>query len=127
MTTSIPLPTDAELRVLQVLWARGPQTVRAIHDQLVAEKDVRYTTVLKILQNMRAKRLVRRDDSVRSHVFEAAVDEEWASARYVADLTGRVFQGSTTRLVLRALSAQRASPEDLEQIRELLERLEAGP
>ena len=122
--SSTPLPTDAELRILQVLWRCGPRTVREVHERLTEENPVRYTTALKILQNMLAKGLVHRDDSGRSHVFEAAVDEEGTTGRLLAEVTDRVFAGSTTDLVLRALSTKRASSEELDQIRELLARME---
>jgi len=124
MESSQQLPTDAELRVLQVLWEAGPQTVREVHERLSGEKDVRYTTVLKILQNMLRKGLVLRDDSDRSHIFEAAVSEARTTSRLLDDVTHRVFGGSTGELVLRALSSQRASEGDLEKIREVLAALE---
>lgn len=122
---ALPLPTDAEYRILEVLWDRGPQTVRQVHDQLTGERDVGYTTVLKILQNLHQKGLVDRDDSERSHVYAAAVEREWATRGFVADLTDRVFAGSAGRLALRALSTRPASRSELDEIRALLDRLEA--
>jgi predicted transcriptional regulator len=120
----VPLPTDAEFRVLEALWTHGAQTVRQVHDRLRDGWGVGYTTVLKILQNLYEKGLVTRDDSERSHVYTAAVAREWATRGYVSDLTERVFGGSAAELVMRALSSQRATPEELEQIRELLDDLE---
>lgn len=119
-----PLPTDAEYRVLDVLWNFGPQTVRQIHDRLSGTWAVRYTTVLKILQNLYEKGLVSRDESERSHVYEAAVEREWATRGFVSELANRVFEGSAARLVMRALSSQPATKEELDQIRRLLDRLE---
>jgi predicted transcriptional regulator len=119
-----PLPTDAEYRVLDALWTHGAQTVRELHERLRDGWAVRYTTVLKILQNLYEKGLVSRDDSARSHVYDTAVDREWATRGFVSDLTDRVFEGSAARLVLRALSSQPATKEELDQIRELLDRLE---
>jgi predicted transcriptional regulator len=119
-----PLPTDAEYRVLDALWAHGSQTVRELHERLRDGWSVRYTTVLKILQNLHDKGLVTRDDSARSHVYEAAVDREWATRGFVSDLADRVFEGSAARLVLRALSSQPATKDELDQIRELLDHLE---
>lgn len=119
-----PLPTDAEYRILDALWAHGAQTVRQLHERLREGWAVRYTTVLKILQNLHDKGLVSRDDTARSHVYDAAVDREWATRGFVSDLADRVFDGSAARLVMRALSSQPASREELEQIRELLDRLE---
>lgn len=122
----VPLPTDAEFRVLESLWTHGEQTVRQVHERLHEGWAVGYTTVLKILQNLHDKGLVSRDDSERSHVYRAAVEREWATRGYVNDLTERVFGGSAAELVMRALSNQRATPEELEQIRALLDSLEEG-
>ena len=122
MSTTRPLPTDAELQILQVLWGKGPQTVREVHDRLA--KRVRYTTVLKLLQNMLEKNLVVRDASQRSHVFAAAVDEASTTRRMVEDLRDRVFHGSTRNLILGALSAEPASADELEEIEKILEGLE---
>jgi predicted transcriptional regulator len=123
----LPLPTEAEFRVLGALWTHGDQTVRQVHEQLRDGWAVGYTTVLKILQNLHEKGLVSRDDSERSHVYRAAVERDWATRGYVTDLTERVFGGSAAELVMRALSSQRATPEELEQIRSLLDDLEEGP
>lgn len=120
-----PLPTDAEFRVLDVLWAGGPMSVRGVHDQIRRDSDVTYTTVLKILQNLLGKGLVHRDDSARSHVYEAAVERDWATRGFVADLADRVFDGSAAKLVMRALSDQTPSREELDEVRALLDRLEA--
>lgn len=106
------------------LWDAGPSTVRDIHDRLVDEWEVRYTTVLKILQNLHGKGLVERDDSTRSHVYSAAVERDWATQGFVSELTDRVFDGSAARLVMRALSTQPATPEELEEVRRLIDRLE---
>jgi predicted transcriptional regulator len=119
-----PLPTDAELEILQVLWDRGPSTVREVHDELIETRKVRYTTALKLMQNLLSKGLVRRDDSRRSHVFEPAVERSAIEARLVARFVDGVFEGSTARLVLRALAAQPASPEDLDEIRRLARQLD---
>lgn len=121
---SPPLPTQAELDVLRVLWDRGPSTVREVHDELTSERQVAYTTALKLLQNLLAKGLVYRDDSSRSHVFESAVERSSIESRLVERFVDGVFDGSTARLVLRALSTERASPEELEEIRRLAERME---
>lgn len=120
-----PLPTDAEYRVLDVLWARGPSTVRDVHEAVQDEWRVRYTTVLKILQNLHGKGLVSRDDSERSHVYDALVEREWATEGFVDELTRRVFDGSAAELAMRALSTKRATPEELEAVRALIDRLEA--
>ena len=119
-----PLPTDAELALLQVLWKDGPSTVRDVLDSLPASKRVGYTTILKLLQIMHEKGLVTRDESARSHVYKAAVAENGTEALLVSDLIQRGFSGSAGRLVLRALSTQKATTTELNEIRTLLDRLE---
>src|SRR5919108_5570184 len=96
-------PTDAELAILRVLWARGPSTVREVFDALGGEGA--YTTVLKLLQIMTTKGLVRRDDAERTHVYEAAYSEEQTQKQLVSDLLDRVFDGSAAKLVLHAIQA----------------------
>jgi predicted transcriptional regulator len=113
-------PTEAEWSILRVLWNRGPSTVREIWEGLPGRRAKGYTTVLKLLQIMHGKGLVRRDESKRSHVYIARVSEEQAQHGLVGDLLDRVFGGSAAQLVLRALHARRTSPEDLATIRRLL-------
>jgi len=115
-----PRPTNAELEILRVLWRRGPCTVRAVHASLERAEPIGYTTVLKLLQIMTEKGLVRRDASLRSHVYSAAVSEAATQRRMVADLVKRAFGGSTLRLLLHALSARPASLRELDQVRRLL-------
>jgi BlaI family transcriptional regulator, penicillinase repressor len=126
MKSSLPQPTRAELALLRVLWKRGPCTVRQVHEILreTQDKDTVYTTVLKLLQNMVEKGLVRRDESERTHVYEAAINEQKTQRELVRDLVDRAFGGSTASLVVQALSMKRASPEELEEIRTLLEKNE---
>jgi predicted transcriptional regulator len=119
-----PLPTDAELEILRVLWTRGPSTVREVHTALGPERDAGYTGVLKLLQIMLDKRLVDRDDRARSHVYRAAVDREATEERLVTDFAVRAFGGSAAGLAMRALSAKPATPAELKAIRELVARLE---
>lgn len=123
---SPPLPTDAELSVLQVLWARGPQTVRDVYDVLAERRPVVYTTVLKVLQVMHGKGLVKRDDSSRSHLYRAAVGEDEVQRMLVADLAERAFGGSPARLAVRALAAEPATPEEIARIMDLLRGNGAG-
>lgn len=121
--TGNPLPTDAELAILTVLWRRGPSTVREVHEALHPSQGTGYTTVLKLMQLMAQKGLLRRDESQRSHVYRAASAEAQTQRRLLGDLMDRAFAGSTSQLVLRALSVKRASAEELEQIRSLLDQL----
>jgi predicted transcriptional regulator len=117
-------PTDAELAILRVLWARGPSTVRDVAEAMGREEA--YTTVLKLLQIMADKRLVRRNESARSHVYEAAYSEDQTQKQLVTDLLERVFDGSAAKLVLQALATGKTSPEELAEIRKLLEKHRGG-
>jgi predicted transcriptional regulator len=121
-----PKPTAAELEILRVLWRRGPSTVNQVQPELQRGDRVAYTTVLKLLQIMFEKGLVRRDESTRPHVFRAAVAEAQVKRRFVADLVEQVFEGSATSLAMQALSARRATPEELRQLRKLLDDIEGA-
>ena len=116
----LPLPTESELAILRVLWERGPSSVREVHEAL--DSPVGYTGVLKLLQLMAPKGLVRRDESARAHLYQAAEPRGKTEARLVKRLADQAFGGSTASLALRALSEKRASPEELRRIRELLDR-----
>ena len=119
---SAPRPTDAELAILRVLWERGPSTVRQVHEVLVARVGLTaYTTALKLLQIMTEKGLVRRDDTDRTHVFTPRLSEEQTQRQLVRDLLDRAFGGSASKLVMQALNARRATPEELGEIRKLIE------
>ncbi len=120
----LPKPTASELAILRVLWDRGPCTVRQVHETL--GRDTKYTTVLKFLQIMAEKGLVTRDESARTHIYKTAQREETTQRRLVKDLLERAFGGSTQALVLQALSAKRASPADIAEIRRLLDDYEKG-
>ena len=119
-------PTPAELEILGVLWKRGPSTVREVQESLDAERPTGYTTALKLLQIMTEKRLVRRNDAERTHVYEAVRSEDQTQKQLVADLLDRVFDGSAAKLVLRALEASQASPQELAEIRKLLDSYRGG-
>lgn len=116
-------PTNAELAILGVLWQRGPSTVREVHAALHDRRDaaVGYTTILKLLQIMTDKKLVKRDTRARTHVYAAAVSEATTRGHLLSDLVDRAFGGSSMALVLQALSTTRATPAELEQIRRLLD------
>ena len=117
-------PTDAEIAILRVLWERGPSTVRDVQEVLNQTRDIGYTTALKFLQIMTEKGLVRRDESRHAHVYQARYPEEQTQRQMVDDLLERVFGGSAMKLVMQALSSRKASPEELAQIRALLDNLE---
>jgi len=114
-------PTEGELAILSVLWRRGPSTVRQVHEALGGDRRSGYTTTLKLMQIMTDKGLVRRDEQPRAHLYEAAIGEEQAQRRLVSDLLAKAFDGSVGRLVMQALSAGDICPEELEEIRKLLD------
>ena len=117
-----PLPTDAELAILSVLWHHKRATVREVHEELGRETG--YTTTLKLMQVMAAKGLLVRDESNRSHVYRPSRAESETQSRLLVDLADRAFAGSASRLVLRLLSSRPASAKELTQIRALLDDLE---
>jgi BlaI family transcriptional regulator, penicillinase repressor len=117
-------PTDAELAILRVLWESGPSTVRHVHEVLNRVHESGYTTVLKTMQIMTEKGLVIRDESERAHVYSAAESEETTQRSLVGDLLTRAFAGSTSQLVMQALSSKRTSQQELNEIRRMLDQLE---
>ena len=116
------IPSDAELGILTVLWRCGPSTVREVHKALA--KGTGYTSTLKQMQVMHEKGLLKRSERYRSHLYEAAVTREEAQARFAGDLMHRVFEGSARSMVLGALTAQRASAEDLKEIARMFDKFE---
>lgn len=116
-----PLPTDAELSVLRVLWAHGPSTVRQVHEILTRDRDLGYTTVLKALQVMLDKGLVDRDDSERSHVYRAAMAEGETKGQLVEDLLTKAFAGSASQLLVHALKAGQTPEAELDAIQRMLD------
>ncbi len=119
-----PRPTDAELAILRVLWERGPSTVREVHDALSRTHDSGYTTILKLLQIMTDKGLVVRDESQRAHVYSSRLGEQKTQRQLLGDLIDRAFGGSPAKLVMQALSASKASAEELSAIRQLIDQME---
>lgn len=111
-------PTEAELGILRVLWARGPSTVREVAEAL--GRGGAYTTILKLMQIMMEKGLINRDDAARAHVYAAAYSEDHTQRQLVRDLLDRLFDGSASRLVMQALAARKASPEELRAIRRMI-------
>jgi BlaI family penicillinase repressor len=120
-----PLPTQAELAILNILWASGPSTVREVHEGL-RSKQTGYTTVLKQMQIMAEKGLLTRSERFRSHVYEACIPKERTQRQLVGNLLQRAFGGSAKNLVLGALSSQKVSAEELAEIREMLDEFEKG-
>ncbi|RPD46655.1 MULTISPECIES: BlaI/MecI/CopY family transcriptional regulator [Chitinophagaceae] len=118
-------PTESELEILQILWERGLATVRDVHEGLSKTKDVGYTTTLKLMQIMHEKGLVKRDESMRTHIYQASVNKEKTQKHILGKMIDSLFGGSSTQLVLQALgtSETKATPEELEKIQALLDNL----
>lgn len=118
-------PTESELEILQILWTKGLATVREVHVELLKTKDAGYTTTLKLMQIMHEKGLVKRDDSMRTHVYQAAVNKEKTQRHLLNKMIDNLFGGSNTQLVIQALGDDnhKASPEELEKIQSLLNDL----
>ena len=119
-------PTDAELTILQVLWDRGPTTVREVYKILNSGKEVGYTTVLKLMQIMTEKGLVERDETCRPQLYRPCLPRDQTERQLIKDLVDRAFGGSAKRLVMQALEAKKASPSELAQIENILNKLERG-
>jgi len=123
MSTKYIKPTESELEILQVLWDRDLASVREVHEELIKSKDVGYTTTLKLMQIMHEKGLVKRDDSFKTHIYQAAVSKEKTQKHLLGKMINSLFGGSPTELVLQALGNHKASPEELEEIQQLLNNL----
>ncbi len=117
-------PTDAELEVLQILWKHGPSSVRHVNTELSKNREVVYTTTLKMMQVMTEKGLLQRDTSQRTHLYEANVSQEMVQQSMVDKLVDTVFQGSTLKLVMQALGHEKTSSKDLEAIKKIINNLE---
>lgn len=122
-TTKSIKPTESELEILQILWNKGTATVREVHEELASTKDVGYTTTLKLMQIMHEKGLVKRDDSMRTHIYQPAVNKERTQKHLLGKMIDNLFGGSPTQLVIQALGEHKASPEELEKIQAILNQL----
>lgn len=117
-------PTDAELAVLKIIWESGPSTVRFINDKLNEEREVGYTTTLKIMQIMSEKGLLSRNTDTRTHVYTTTVAEEKMQKQLLKKFVDSTFRGSAMNLVMQALGNHKASPEELEEIKSLIDKIE---
>jgi len=126
MKQSSQRPTASELEILGVLWTRGPSTVRQVLDALNETREVGYTGALKLLQIMTAKGMVRRNESQRAHVYEARRPAEQTKRQLAGDMLQRVFEGSASQLMLHALAGRRASREEMDEIRRILDQCESA-
>jgi predicted transcriptional regulator len=117
-------PTEVELQMLRILWDLGPSPVRKIHSSLNAAKGTNYSTTVKMLSVMLSKGLVRRDETASPHIYRAAVTRDSAGKRLVKDLVDKVYEGASMSLVLHALKSAKASPDELAEVRRLLDEME---
>ena len=117
-------PTESELEILNILWQRDVATVREVHEELAKSKDVGYTTTLKLMQIMHEKGLVKRDESMRTHIYQSAVNRERTQKHLLNKMIDSLFGGSSTQLVLQALgSGEHVSAEELDKIQTLIDNL----
>jgi BlaI family transcriptional regulator, penicillinase repressor len=123
MSTKTIKPTESELEILQVLWERDQASVREVHEELLHSKDVGYTTTLKLMQIMHEKGLVKRDDSFKTHIYQASVSKEKTQKQLLGKMINSLFGGSSADLVLQALGNHKASPAELDEIQRLLDNL----
>jgi len=126
MAAEPPRPTDAELEILTVLWTTGPATVREIHSVISRRRTAQYSTILKFMQIMAEKGLVDRDEKERAHIYKAARPREWTQKQLAGDLLERGFAGSAKALLVGALSARKATKEELAEMRKLLNEYRKG-
>src|SRR5262245_20352974 len=117
-----PRPTQAELEILRVLWQLGPSSVREVQQTMSETRATGYTTVLKLLQIMARKGLVARDERERTHVYQAALAQEQTQRQLLTDLLERAFDGSASQLILQALAARRTSPDEMDEIRRVIDK-----
>lgn len=117
-------PTDSELEILNVLWQCGPSTVRFVNEQLNKEKDTGYTTTLKIMQIMKEKGLVKRNEEARSHVYHPEVVKKDTQKKLINKLLSSAFEGSASKMIMETLGNHTTSKEELEKIKELIDELE---
>src|SRR6187401_2975152 len=122
-TTKTIKPTESELEILQILWKKGNASVREVHEELLQTKEAGYTTTLKLMQIMHEKGLVKRDDSMRTHIYQAAVNKEKTQKHLLSKMIDSLFGGSPTQLVIQALGEHKATPDEIEKIQALLNDL----
>lgn len=123
MATKTIKPTESELEILQILWRKGNASVREVHEELLQTKEAGYTTTLKLMQIMHEKGLVKRDDSIKTHIYQPAVSKEKTQKHLLNKMIDSLFGGSPGELVMQALGNHKASAEELEEIQKMLDNL----
>ncbi|MFC2115695.1 BlaI/MecI/CopY family transcriptional regulator [Bacteroidota bacterium] len=125
MTVKLPVkPTDSELEILSVIWQHGPCSVRQVNDDLNQNKQVGYTTTLKLMQIMNEKGLLERKEKGRMHIYSAALREEETQKQLIDRFVETAFGGSSMQLVMQALGNDRTTPEELDKLKKLIEKIE---
>ena len=125
-TSSEMVPTKTEMDVLQVLWQYGPQTVRFVHDKLNEQKEaVIYTSTLKLMQVMKEKGMLARDESSMKHVYSAILQEEKVKGNLLGRFVDSMYNGSPSNLMMALLGNDKTSAEELEKIKELLKQVDS--
>ncbi len=117
-------PTAVELEILRILWELGPSPVRAVHEKLAAAKGTNYSTTVKMLSVMLTKGLVKRKEDARPHIWRAAITRERAAKKFLTELIAKVYDGSAMSLVLQALASGKASKDEIDEARRLLDEME---
>ena len=124
MSQKFQKPTDAELEILQVLWAHGPSSVRFVNDLLNTQREIGYTTTLKLMQIMVDKKLAKRNTDARTHIYQANVSEADTQSKLLENFLDTAFRGSATKLVMQALGNHQTSPTELAAIKALIAKIE---
>jgi BlaI family penicillinase repressor len=117
-------PTKSELEILQVLWEQGPSTVRTVNDELLKQKDVNYTTTLKLMQIMADKGILKRDESQMKHIYRVAEEEQKTKAHLLDKFVDTMYKGSASKLVMQLLGNKKTSEQELREIKDILKKLE---
>ena len=117
-------PTKSELEILQVLWENGPSTVRDVNNELLKQKDVNYTTTLKLMQIMADKGILARDESQMKHIYSVAEDEQKTKEHLLDKFVDSMYKGSASKLVMQLLGNKKTSQQELQEIKDLLKKLE---
>ncbi|HEX8019443.1 BlaI/MecI/CopY family transcriptional regulator [Mucilaginibacter sp.] len=117
-------PTKSELEILQVLWEKGPLTVRLVNDELLKQKEVNYTTTLKLMQIMADKGILKRDESQMKHIYSVVEEEQETKAHLLDKFVDTMYKGSAGKLVMQLLGNKKTSQQELQDIKDLLKKLE---
>ncbi|WP_118949521.1 BlaI/MecI/CopY family transcriptional regulator [Taibaiella helva] len=117
-------PTKAELEILKVIWEHGTSTVRFVNDKLNEQREVNYTTTLKLMQIMVDKGILKRDESSMKHTYSLAEEEQETTAHLLEKFVDNVYRGSASKLVMQLLGHKKTSKQELQEIKDLLKQLE---